>query len=216
RVFNLQEIALGKTVADLAPIRTQVASAKSMEDMAAWLKDKKIEFVANAGIRTIKPNPNINEQLYDSVDLKTTQYESTLQCNTYFPLGKRHVINVGLQAGGIFSDLIFENEVFRIGGLQSLRGFDEQSILASQYAIGKFEYRFILDAGSYLQAFFNTAYIRQTISNTITDTPYGFGAGISFETRLGFFSFNYALGKQFDNPIYVRAAKIHFGIINYF
>jgi EpsD family peptidyl-prolyl cis-trans isomerase len=57
RVFNLQEIALGKKVADLGQIRTQVASAKTMEDLAAWLKDKKIEFVTNAGARPAEQVP---------------------------------------------------------------------------------------------------------------------------------------------------------------
>lgn len=57
RVFNLQEIALGKTVADLGPIRTQVANAKTMEEVAAWLKDKKIEFSANAGTRPAEQVP---------------------------------------------------------------------------------------------------------------------------------------------------------------
>lgn len=46
--------------------------------------------------------------------------------------------------------------------------------------------------------------------------PVGFGAGITFETRLGIFSFNYALGKQFNNPILFKEGKVHFGIVNYF
>jgi hypothetical protein len=50
----------------------------------------------------------------------------------------------------------------------------------------------------------------------VRDTPFGFGAGISFETKAGIFSINYALGKQFNNPIELRSGKIHFGIVNYF
>ncbi|MBL0343162.1 MAG: hypothetical protein IPP71_21210 [Bacteroidetes bacterium] len=59
-------------------------------------------------------------------------------------------------------------------------------------------------------------YERNTIDEYLSDTPFGFGAGITFETKLGIFSFNYALGKEFDNPIRFKAAKIHFGLINYF
>ena len=50
----------------------------------------------------------------------------------------------------------------------------------------------------------------------ISDTPVGVGAGVSFETKAGIFTFNYAVGSQFGNPIDVRAAKIHFGFINFF
>jgi hypothetical protein len=48
------------------------------------------------------------------------------------------------------------------------------------------------------------------------DYPLGFGAGINMQTRAGIFSLNYALGKQFDNPINVGNAKIHIGYINRF
>lgn len=180
-------------------------------------KGYSVEANAGAGTRTIEKNSKVNPVVYDSVDLKSAQYDGELIYNSYQAIGKRNVINLGVQGGGILSDNIFTNELFRIGGLRSLRGFDEQSIYASQYVIGKMEYRFILDQGSYLQAFFNVAYYENhSTTQFIHDTPYGFGAGLSFETRLGFFSFNYALGKEFDNPIYIRAAKIHFGIVNYF
>lgn len=176
-----------------------------------------VDATAGAGTRTIEKNSKLNPALYDSVDLKATQYKSDLDFNSYVQLSSRHVLNLGVMAGGLLSDNIFTNELFLIGGLRSLRGFDEQSIQASQFVIGKMEYRFILDQGSYLQAFFNAAYYENRASDSlIVDHPFGFGAGLSFETRLGVFSFNYALGKQFDNPIYIRAAKIHFGIINYF
>lgn len=176
-----------------------------------------IEATASAGLRTIEPNSKIKPELYDSVELRTTQYTGQFIFNNYLPIGNRNVINLGLQGAGLFSNDIFQNELFFIGGLTTLRGFDDQSIAASQYLIGKVEYRFILDQGSYLLAFFNAAHYENKADNqNISDTPFGFGAGLSFETRIGVFSFNYALGKQFDNPIYIRSAKIHFGIISYF
>lgn len=180
-------------------------------------KGYSIEATASAGLRTIEPNSKIKPELYDSVELKTTQYVGQFVFNNYFPLGNRNVINLGLQGAALFSNNIFQNELYFIGGLTTLRGFDDQSIAASQYLIAKCEYRFILDQGSYLLAFFNAAhYQNKSDKQDITDTPFGFGVGLSFETRLGVFSFNYALGKQFDNPIYIRSAKIHFGIISYF
>ena len=180
-------------------------------------KGYSIEATASAGLRTIELNSKIKPELYDSLELKNTQYITQFVFNNYIPLGNRHVINLGLQGAGLFSNNIFVNELFFIGGLTTLRGFDDQSIAASQYLIAKCEYRFILDQGSYLLAFFNAAHYQNKADNKdITDTPYGFGLGLSFETRLGVFSFNYALGKEFDNPIFIRTAKIHFGIISYF
>ncbi|HQI46911.1 MAG TPA: hypothetical protein PLC59_12715, partial [Bacteroidales bacterium] len=59
-------------------------------------------------------------------------------------------------------------------------------------------------------------YDSKTVQKYIHDTPYGFGAGVCFETKAGIFSLTYALGKQFDNPIYLKSGKIHFGVVSYF
>ena len=176
-----------------------------------------VDFTAGAGIRKITKNSKINEAVYDSVNLKTTQYKGDVHADIYLPIAARSVLNIGTNAAYLQSPTIFENELFRFGGLKSLRGFDESSILASRYIIGKAEYRFILEQNSYLLLFYNLAYYERNGSATfLSDTPYGFGAGLTFETRLGIFSFTYALGSQQDNPIVFRSAKIHFGLINYF
>jgi len=169
------------------------------------------------GNRNIKRNSAINPEVYDSLDLKTTQYNGAMQFDYYFALGNRQVLNAGFAGARMHNSPIFTNELYRIGGLRSLRGFDEESIYASTYGIGKLEFRYLLEQNSFLFLFFNGAwYENKAGTGYITDTPFGFGTGINFETRLGIFSLSYALGKQFNNPIFVKNAKIHFGIVNYF
>ncbi|MBP6401484.1 MAG: BamA/TamA family outer membrane protein [Bacteroidia bacterium] len=176
-----------------------------------------LEVTGSTGNRTIRKNSSINPILYDSLKLKTTNYNGEIAIDYYISLGGRHVLNPGLQAAYLYNPEIFTNELFRIGGLRSLRGFDEESIYASTFTIGKLEYRYLLEQNSFLFAFFNAAwYENRNRSGFLTDTPFGFGAGIDFETKLGIMSVSYALGKQFDNPIYFRTGKIHFGIVNYF
>lgn len=176
-----------------------------------------LEGSGGAGNKIITRNSKINKAVYDSLDLKTAQYNGEIAGELYFPIASRSVLNIGTQAAYLYSPDIFTNELFRFGGLKSLRGFAEQSLLASRFIIGKAEYRFILETNSYLFTFFNLAYYENHSQRKfIHDTPYGFGAGITFETKLGIFSFNYALGKEFNNPIIFKNGKIHFGIINYF
>lgn len=175
------------------------------------------DLAASTGVRTISKNSRINAEVYDSLDLKTTQYRLEFTADGYLPLAERLVLNIGTIAGLLESPALFQNELFRFGGLKTLRGFDESSLLASTYVIGKAETRFLLEQNSYLFLFYNQAYFEDKSRNSlISDDPYGFGAGLTFETRLGIFSFNYALGSQADNPIVFRSAKIHFGLINYF
>lgn len=135
----------------------------------------------------------------------------------YFSLAKRIVLNAGSKGAYLQAPEIFTNELFRFGGLKTLRGFDEESIYASQYYIGKAEFRYLLEQNSFLFIFINGAwYENKSRDIYIHDTPAGVGAGITFQTRLGIFSLNYALGRQFGNPILFRSAKVHFGIVNYF
>ncbi len=176
------------------------------------------EASASTGNRIIKKNAGINPIAYDSLDLTTTQYHFEFSGDYFISVSQRQVLDVGNKSAYLYGADIFTNELYRIGGLKTLRGFDEESIYASKYTIGKIEYRYLLEQNSFLFAFYNQALYEKKLRkvNTITDKPYGFGAGINFETKLGIMSVSYALGKQFSNPIYFRNGKVHFGIVSYF
>ena len=180
-------------------------------------KGYRIDFNGSLGNKRIKKNPEIDETLYQNLNLKTNIYNAELYADFYLPISKRSVIKFGTKNGYTFNENLFDNELLRIGGLLTLRGFDEESIFASLYTIETLEYRFILEQNSYLFAFFDGAYYESdTYDSFVADRPYGFGAGMSFETKAGIFSISYAIGKQFDNPILFRSAKIHFGFVNFF
>jgi len=176
-----------------------------------------VDVAGSAGIRIIDRNVALPEALYDSIDLRTTQYRLHCIADAYLPLGGRGVFNPGVSGAWMQADNIFSNELYRFGGLKSLRGFDEQSLGASAYLIGKAEFRFILEQNSYLLAFYNRAWYQdKSRVPEFEDSPYGFGVGITFDSKLGIFSFTYALGSQQGNPVEFRSAKVHFGVINYF
>lgn len=162
---------------------------------------------------------NGNYTVYDSVDLVSTQYRLGFNFRYFLPLKKRSTFMAGLDGKHLVSNQIFFNELYRFGGLKTLRGFDEQSIFASSYTILTLEYRYLMSENSFFQLFWNGAYYEdrnEQQATPVKDTPYGFGAGLNFETSSGIFTIAYALGTQKNNPIELRAAKVHFGIINYF
>lgn len=169
------------------------------------------------GTKNIKKNNAIKESLYDGITLNSSLYNTTSILDYYIPLKKRSVIKLSSKNGLTLNESLFDNELIRIGGLFTLRGFDEESIFATFYSIATVEYRFILEQNSFLYLFFDGAYYeKDNVKGYVSDRPIGFGAGMSFDTKAGIFSISYALGKQFDNPILFRSAKIHFGFINYF
>ncbi|MCC6600526.1 MAG: hypothetical protein IT223_07605 [Crocinitomicaceae bacterium] len=135
----------------------------------------------------------------------------------FIPTFSSQCIRLG-QAGAWYDAVpVFTNEMYRIGGLQTIRGIDEESIFSSAYATATVEYRYLFDVNSAVYLFADQNwYERKDLLSYIHDTPVGFGAGLNFDTSAGIFTFNYALAQQFDNPILVRNAKLSFGFRNVF
>ena len=135
----------------------------------------------------------------------------------YYPLAKRHVLKMAANWDWIYNDTTYANERIRFGGLNSLRGFNEEELFATSHLTGQVEYRFLLDKNSAIFAFYNQAwYEDNSVIKYIKDSPLGFGIGLSFGTKLGIFSVTYALGKQLSNSIQLNQGKIHIGFVSFF
>ena len=160
------------------------------------------------GNRTIKKENTALEKSY--------VYKSIFQYVSYIPITKRNIIKVGVNFESYTSPTIFQNERYRFGGLNSLRGFNEEELFASTKMISSLEYRFLLDKNSNVFVFYDQGIYEDNSLSYKIDNPFGVGAGISFGSRIGIFSISYALGKQLNNPIEFRNGKIHFGYITYF
>lgn len=155
--------------------------------------------------------------LYDSLQLKSANLKWAAEIRKFWQLTKRSTILTGLEAGGLVTEKIFTNELYRIGGSEVLRGFDEEAILASWFNVGTLEYRFLLAENSYFYLFGDFAYVQdRSLGKFEEDWPLGFGTGLTFETKAGQFAVSYAIGRQLGNPIQFKSAKLHFGYVNYF
>ena len=171
----------------------------------------------SVGRKKIETNSAIPINLYQNVALRSNTYRFEGKFNYYIPLGKQTVLALSNETGILNNGFLINNELFRIGGQRSLRGFNELSILANAYSFFNIETRYLLEQNSFLFAFYNQAYIQQkTPTVDYKDFPLGFGTGINFETSIGIVSISYALGKQKNNPLNLRQGKIHFGIVALF
>ena len=160
------------------------------------------------GNRTVKKENTALEKSY--------VYKSIFQYVSYIPITKRNIIKVGVNFESYTSSTIFQNERYRFGGLNSLRGFNEEELFASTKLISSLEYRFLLDKNSNAFIFYDQGIYEDNSLSYKIDNPFGVGAGISFGSRIGIFSISYALGKQENNPLEFRNGKIHFGYVTYF
>ena len=140
-----------------------------------------------------------------------TEYNVSASIEKLIKLSASHYLKPKINASTLLSDTLTVNELFKIGGLKTIRGFNEQSIYANAYIIGSLEYRYVPFEELYLSLFTDVAWIENKNQNT---RPFllGTGVGISFLTRFGIFSLNYAVGKYDSEPVNFSDSKIHIGI----
>lgn len=150
-------------------------------------------------------------------EVRTVQYELEGSAVAHLPIRRRSTLRFAAQGGWMVNDDLYRNELYRIGGLKTLRGADEASIFCSAFAVGTVEYRFVYEENSNFFVFVDQAWWEDATRGTLlTDTPRGFGIGTTFETKAGLFGLTYALGQQFSNPILLRGGKVHFGFTSLF
>lgn len=147
----------------------------------------------------------------------TKQYEINLSTYHIFQLHKNHYLKYRVDFSTLLdkNNSFSENELYRIGGFNSLRGFNEESILANTYGIGSLEYRFLPNDGFYVNLFGDYAFIENKRIDLKTSFI-SFGSGLSFLTKLGIFNLSYAVGKTENLPFDFKDSKIHFGILSRF
>jgi outer membrane protein assembly factor BamA len=184
-----------------------------------------------AGFSTLRRNSQIENlsdpndpdfdfgSLYDQVPEKTTRYRLSGALETYLPAFKRSTFKAAVRAQGIFSSTpVYNNEQFRLGGNKLLRGFNEESLFATRYAVGTAEYRLLIGANAYIAAFADYAYVENITDRVrLFQRPLGLGAGIVFESQAGLFGVSGAVGRL-DNgdPFDLRSVKVHLGYVNLF
>ncbi len=186
-----------------------------------------IKVTASVGIKNIKRNneivnlkdPSFNyASLYDSVKERSYQFRVKLSAAHYFPVGKQATVKAALSGGLFISPSTFRNELFQIGGYKLLRGFSEESIYATQYAVLTAEYRYRLALNSFIFGFVDGGWVKNKYQSiNLNNNFIGAGLGLAFETRFGLLNISYAAGKRNDVKFNLReASKIHFGYVNYF
>ncbi len=172
---------------------------------------------ASVGIKNVFRTPTDSLNPIDTTNLKSVLGKVTFSIEGFIPFAKRFTIRLATDAAYLPGQNLFQNELFRIGGLKTLKGFDESSIYASLYSYGTFEMRFLIDKLSYVNVFANAGYYERALSKSYYNSwIVGFGAGLTFGTKIGFFTINYALGAETNNPLDFKRSKIHFGYINRF
>jgi len=144
-------------------------------------------------------------------DLSTNQFRTKLKANHIFQLNDFNSIYLNNQTELLTSDNYLINELVRFGGINSIRGFDENSIDASMFSVLNTEYRYQLGNDAYIHTIMDIAYFENKIT-TIKSQLYSFGAGLGLKTKAGIFKLNIANGKLKDQSFKFSNTKIHLSL----
>lgn len=169
------------------------------------------------GIRRIRPITELPDSLYKDFDLRSFQSYAYLEWEQYIRLSPKWTFYYQSKWAYQYSKSRFYNDLLRIGGNNSLRGFDEASIYTNGYAIANTEIRFLFDRNSNVFVFANGGFAEQALhSGYEANWLYGFGAGLRFGTKAGILNLAYGLGAKNREPIKFANSKIHLGFTGVF
>ncbi len=145
----------------------------------------------------------------------TDQLKFMLQANFIYGINNKNYLFLQNSSGFLSSDNYFENELFRIGGVNNLRGVNEESIFASSFTIFNLEYRFKPNLTSYIYTITDFAYSENKLIAEKTSVI-SLGLGYAFRTKAGILNLSYAIGKFDNSPFTFDNSKVHIKILSNF
>ena len=139
-------------------------------------------------------------QIFTEINLKTNFY-----------LNERNSINIKSQNFFLQSDNYIINELYRFGGVNSIRGFSENSLQGSFFSSLLTEYRYVVNQSLYTHSVIDYGYYQDKTTNT-KENLYGLGFGIGLLTKNGLFNLLYANGSSDNQTIKLSNSVIHISL----
>lgn len=158
----------------------------------------------------IKTNLSLESEIgkRDQLGSSENQVRFTLRASNIFNLNEFNAVYIANETGYLQSDTYLVNEMFRFGGVKSIRGFNENSIDASLYSVVNTEYRYLFNENIYVNSILDFAYFENEIFNT-QEEIYSFGFGLGVNTRSGVLRLNIANGINQNQDVNLSNIKIH-------
>ncbi|GAA0877709.1 hypothetical protein GCM10009119_06770 [Algoriphagus jejuensis] len=165
------------------------------------------------GNKKIIENTGLPEEVYANLDESSPQYQGWFSGEQHIYIKPAWGMWVRGVGGLLENENLFLNEFFRVGGLKSIRGFNEKNFYAKSFGYVNMEQRLFFDQNSFLVVFADLGIIENPYESQKIDCPFSFGTGINLDTDGGLFSFVFALGKSTTQPISFSYSRIHFGYL---
>lgn len=138
-----------------------------------------------------------------------SQFQAQANWEALLPINNRHALYLANGLYWLSSDDYLTNELPRIGGAKTLRGFLENQFAANTYAWLQTEYRYIVAANLYVHSVLDLGYY-QDHPNQFEGRMWSAGVGAGLLTPMGVLSLVYANGTHDDQPFKFANSLFHF------
>ena len=138
-----------------------------------------------------------NKQVFFSVNLMQNFY-----------LNDKNSVNLKSQNYYLKSDQYIVNELYRFGGINSIRGFNENSLQGNLFTSILTEYRYVLSPGIYAHSIIDYGYF-QDKADSKSNSIFGLGFGFGLLTKNGLFNIVYANGNTKDQAVKLSNSIVH-------
>lgn len=127
-----------------------------------------------------------------------------------------HYINLQIESSLLDTkQALLNNELFRIGGWNSFRGFNENSLLGDFYVYGGPEYRYLINDEAFFDFFLQYGHLKSKYLN-LSIQLYSLGFGFNLFLPIGLMSFQISNGNPTNQVFQFRETKVHWGILTRF
>ena len=149
-------------------------------------------------------------------EIRKTRSRIELAYNNTFLLNKIYSTEVYINFSETYTDSFFESEVFRIGGIQNLRGFLENSIVATQYSLVKINHNFRLTEELTTLATTDFGQVENSYNSINSQYFYSFGFGLNLKRSNSNLKIILANGFSNRQNFDAQDTKIHIVLNSYF
>ncbi|TKS57624.1 BamA/TamA family outer membrane protein [Mesohalobacter halotolerans] len=147
--------------------------------------------------------------------LEEDQQYISLKARQIFKIDKRQYVYLGLDSGFLSSEQYLSNELYRLGGINSIRGFAENRFFANLFGTIQTEYRYILGSNLYIHSVLDYGFYENDIDR-FSENLYSLGVGFGIETRAGVLRLIFANGGSDTQNIEFKNTQIHLKFLTVF
>ncbi len=149
---------------------------------------------------SLEINPTFGTRKHNNTN--TNQFKIEASTSYIWDINRRNSFFVKNVSGHLNSTTYLDNEIFRIGGSNSLRGFNEQSIFTNSYSYFNLELRHLNSNTSYFYSITDYGILKD-------NKLLGLGLGYRFKKNNSIFNLNTVIGNSLNDSFKLKNPQLN-------